>query len=199
MGKGNQQAQNANIKQVRQHTTEYYPVSAQDKAENLKLILTTYSVNSQKEICKNKENCFFGNAPTLAKLNREYDKEAATAWLIPQITELAVYSNSQKEMNDYLVEECANVIASEYYYLKVTELMLFFHNFKAGKYGVFYGSVSPLVITASLQAFLRDRGDVIFHHESELKKKKYEEERKKAISYTEYLELKRIKTAEKSI
>ncbi len=123
-------------------------------------------------------------------MNRDFDKEAATAWLVPQITELAVYSNSQKEMNDYLVEECANVIASEYYYLKLTELMLFFHNFKAGKYGVFYGSVSPLVITSSLQTFLRERNDAIFHHESELRRQRDKEESKHSISYEEYQRLK---------
>lgn len=149
----------------------------------------TYSVSQQTEICKDKDNCFFGNAPTLGKLNREFDKEAATAWLIPQITELAIYSNSQKEMNDYLVEECANIIASEYYYLKLTELMLFFHNFKAGRYGVFYGSVSPLVITVSLQTFLKDRDDAIFHHESKLRLQRDQRDKEKAVSYEEYLRL----------
>lgn len=144
-------------------------------------------------MCKNKDNCFFGNAPTLAVINKEFDKDAAVAWLITQLTELAVYSNSQKEMNDYLVEECAKVIASEFYYLKTTELMLFFYNFKAGKYGVFYGSVSPLVITTSLQQFLRERNDAYFAHESELNKKHLEEQKKNSISHAEYLRLKEEK------
>ena len=126
-------------------------------------------------------------------INKEFDKDSAVAWLITQLTELAVYSNSQKEMNDYLVEECAKVIATEFYYLKTTELMLFFYNFKAGKYGVFYGSVSPLVITTSLQQFLRERNDAYFAHESELNKKRLEEQTKKGIPYTEYLRLKKEK------
>lgn len=71
--------------------------------------------------------------------------------------------------------------------------MLFFYNFKAGKYGVFYGSVSPLVITTSLQQFLRERNDAYFAHESELNKKRLEEQNKNGISYTEYLRLKKEK------
>lgn len=144
-------------------------------------------------MCKNKDNCFFGNAPTLAMINKEFDKDSSVAWLITQLTELAVYSNSQKEMNDYLVEECAKVIATEFYYLKTTELMLFFYNFKAGKYGVFYGSVSPLVITTSLQQFIRERDDAYFYHESELNKKRLEEQNKNGIPYTKYLRLKKEK------
>ena len=43
--------------------------------------------------------------------------------------------------------------------MKLPELMLFFQQFKAGKYGRFYGSVDPMVITTALQEFLRFRAE----------------------------------------
>lgn len=45
--------------------------------------------------------------------------------------------------------------------------MLFFHRFKAGRYGRFYGSVDPLVITTALREFLRDRNLVYDQHRQE--------------------------------
>lgn len=68
--------------------------------------------------------------------------------------------------------------------------MLFFNRFKQGKYGRFYGVVDPLVIMTALQEFLRERGDEIFDHESEINRQRNLEEKSKGISYEEYLQLK---------
>ena len=79
------------------------------------------------------------------------------------------------------------MIATEYYYLKVSELMLFFHRFKTGRYGRFYGSVDPLVITTSLRDFVRERGIAYEQHEQEERERREKEECKNAITYEEYL------------
>lgn len=81
---------------------------------------------------------------------------------------------------------CANVIATEFYYLSVTELMLFFHRFKSGRYGRFYGSVDPLVITTSLRDFLYERAIAYDRHEQEKRQRKEKEWRKNAITWEEY-------------
>lgn len=72
--------------------------------------------------------------------------------------------------------------------------MLFFHRFKTGRYGRFYGAVDPLVITTSLRDFIRERNDAYAIHEQEERKAREKEERrgKVLMSYEEYKELNRI-------
>lgn len=64
------------------------------------------------------------------------------------------------------------MIAQTYSYLKVSELMLFFYQFKQGRYGQFYGAIDPLKIMCALQDFRRERFDAIFDYESEQKEQK---------------------------
>lgn len=152
--------------------------------------MENYSVIKQRDICKNHNLCFFGNAPTLATINNTIDKEASIAWLIPQLTDVAMFSNNQKEMNDCLVEECATIIANEYFYLKTSELMLFFYYFKAGAYCEFYGSVSPLVIMKSLRLFIKDRANAYAKREGEQNLIKAAKNKENSCTYEEYLRLK---------
>ena len=111
---------------------------------------------------------------------------AAIAWLVPQLTNLAEFSNCKTSFGKEQIRSCAEMIVAEYYYMKMTELMLFFYKFKNGEYGQFYGSVSPMVIMVSLRQFKRERNDAIFQHESLLKEKEREESRKGTISAEEY-------------
>ena len=77
----------------------------------------------------------------------------------------------------------------EFGYLKISELMLFFHWFKSGKFGRFYGSVDPLVITTSLRDFMKERVRVIEKYEQEQREKAEEESRKRKISWEEYCKI----------
>ena len=72
-------------------------------------------------------------------------------------------------------------------HLKISELMLFFHRFKSGRYGRFYGSVDPLVITTTIRDFIRERSVAIERHDQEVREKEEAEHRKRVISYKEYL------------
>ena len=146
-----------------------------------------YSPSCQLEICCDSDECFFGNYPTLAEVKRDYGKNAPLTWLVPQLTNLAVYCGSKDKLIKEQYKECAFVIATEYYYLKVSELMLFFHRFKTGRYGRFYGSVDPLVITTSLREFVKERAVAMERHDQEEREKEEAEHRKRAISYEEHM------------
>ena len=65
--------------------------------------------------------------------------------------------------------------------------MLFFVRFKSGRYGKFYGSVDPLVITTSVRDFINERTFAYEQHDREVRSRREKEERKKAITYEEYL------------
>jgi hypothetical protein len=152
----------------------------------LRELLIDYAPNKQVILCQDKELCYFGNSPTLADLNRDYDRLAAIAFLVPQLTNVAEFANCKTSFGEGQIRSCAEMIAAEYYYFKVTELMLFFYKFKAGEYGQFYGSVSPMTIMCSLKSFARDRNDAIFQHESKLREEESERNKKDAISAEEY-------------
>lgn len=69
--------------------------------------------------------------------------------------------------------------------------MLFFNRFKEGRYGRFYGTVDPLIITTALRDFIREREGAHRKRESEEYQKRVDEHRKHAITYEQYQEMKR--------
>lgn len=148
--------------------------------------LTLFNPDLQMKVCKDSQLCFFGDAPVLSELNMAYGEMTATMWLVPQLYDLSEYCGCKEKLQGKPLEECASVIATEFYWLKVSELMLFFHRFKSGRYGRFYGSVDPLVITTSLRAFLNERNNAIAEQEQYEREQEREESRKNAITYEEY-------------
>ncbi len=161
--------------------------------EDRKKLLMDYNPTVQREICSNRDLCFFGKFPTLAKINSTYGTQMSVAWLIPQLMDLSEFCGSKEKLFGDKLEECAWLIAQNYFYLKISELMLFFNRFKQGKYGHFYGSVDPLVIMTALQDFLRERGDAIFDHKSELNLRRIEAQEGEGITYNEYLRRKQLR------
>ena len=135
---------------------------------------------------RNPERAFFGEAPTLAIMRKTYGDGFPATWLLPQILDLVVYSNSKGTLNEQQQEFLAEAIANEYYFLKASELQLFFYRFKTGAYGHFYGVVDPMKIMEGLKQFMKERASEIERHESELRDREREEDSKNAISLREY-------------
>ena len=152
--------------------------------------LTTFNPDVQRKICGNVDVCFFGGAPTLSQINATYGENTATMWLVPQLYNLSEYCGCRDKLDGNPLKECASVIAAEFYYLSVTELMLFFHWFKSGKYGRFYGSIDPLVITTSLRDFLKERNYAYERRENEERTKQREEDAKNSVTWEEYCMMK---------
>lgn len=111
------------------------------------------------------------DAPTLAIMRHAYGEGFPATWLMPQILDLVVYSNSKGTLSDRQAEFLAEVIANEYGFLKASELLLFFYNFKTGKYGRFYGVVDPMRIMEALGEFKDERDRVIEQHRREEEKR----------------------------
>lgn len=151
-----------------------------------KQFLVEFNPDTQMQICNDATVCITGKYPTLAEVRRDYGTSVPTAWLIPQLQDLSWYCGVRDKLNARQLEECAFVIASDFSFLKVSELMLFFHRFKSGRYGKFYGSVDPLVICQALREFVRERNNAIDRIASEERKKKLEEHAKTAVSWKEY-------------
>ena len=154
---------------------------------SLRSFMNTFNPKMQNRYCHDVSRCFFGTAPTLGQLQEAYGKDSAASWVIPQLYNLSEYCGAAGKLTKLQYIELSTIIAAEFHYLKVTELMLFFYRFKSGRYGHFYGSVDPLVITCSLQEFINERGCAIAQNEQEERERRNIEEREGVISYDEYL------------
>lgn len=147
--------------------------------------MVTFNPDCQMQICDNADLCFFGDYPTLAKI-REYGKNTPVIWLVPQLINLSEYCGCKEKLKIEQLEEVARIIARDFYYLKISEIMLFFSRFKSGYYGKFYGAVDPLVIMKSLRIFVQDRRYVLVYHDQERKYQEKIESEKRAVSYETY-------------
>ena len=128
---------------------------------NSENFLVTFNPSAQIIAARHEDRAFFGEAPTLVILKKTYGDNFPGSWLMAQILDLVAYSNSKGTLNEYQAEFLAEVIANDYYYLKASELLLFFYRFKAGRYGHFYGVVDPMRITEALEEFCKERARVL--------------------------------------
>lgn len=146
--------------------------------------LATYNPDVQRFLCADPDVCFFGGAPTLSEINAAYGMQTAVMWLIPQLYNLSEYCGCKDKLEGNPLKECATVIATDFYFLSVSEIMLFFHRFKSGRYGRFYGSIDPLVITTSIRVFLNER--IAAYDEHERAEKERREKEIPTMSWEEY-------------
>lgn len=161
-------------------------MSLSAKYGNLANFMTVFNPDMQYALSAKPEDCFFGMYPTLARMNNEYCDNASIQWLNIQIYNLGEFCGCKDKMSPQQILDCARTISGTYYFLKVSELMLFFFYFKAGKYGTFYGSVDPMKITFALLQFCKERGDANAKHDNEIRMKQIDEFSKSAISYEEW-------------
>lgn len=106
-----------------------------------------------------------GNAPRLSAVKAAWAGGAQT-WLMLQIFDLNEYAGNKDKMSGTQAEQCADIIARDFGYLRVTELMLFFQRVKSGKFGKFYGGVDAITLCAMLREWVRtERSRVVEEQE----------------------------------
>ena len=152
--------------------------------------LARVNPKTQASFALKKEKAIMGEYPTLTDICLAYGKTFSFQWLCPQIVDLSKFTGA-KNLDKEQVEGLATIIAAEYHYLKVTELLLFFYYFKTGRYGRFYGSVDPMVITCALRDFIKERNIFIDQYEREQNNLQRELNKQGAITREQWLEQKK--------
>ena len=152
----------------------------------LKTFLEKYNPSTQMDICKDNNSTFFGGYPTLAELNAEWGCNSAIMWLVPQLYNLSEFCGCKEKLSAEAMQECAKLIVRNYYYLSISEMMMFFIKFKSGSYGQFYGAIDPIKILMSINTFTLYRGFAIECHDREMDRLERENESNNAISREEY-------------
>lgn len=153
----------------------------------------------QTAFARHPDSCYFGDYPTLEQLNAAYGRTMASQWLVAQLTNLSEFSGA-RDVTANQLEDLSRIVAQEYHWLKITELLLFFYRFKTGRYGRFYGSVDPLVITTALREFVGERNAAYARHEQQERERIEEEERKAhpPVTKEEWLLMKENKSGRNS-
>ncbi len=151
----------------------------------------TFNPDLQKNCASNIERTFTGNAPTINHLMQSYKDEQVRIWIMIQLEDLNTFAGTKNKMNSRQMMMICDILLTEYRYLKASEILLFFFQFKSGKYGELYGSVDPLRVTSALIEFASYRRSELFKIESKLREERKEREKlnqaKTAITRNRYL------------
>lgn len=124
---------------------------------NAASFLSTFPPEMQVTAARYTERAYFGKAPSLAAVSYGYGEQTTLVWLCLLLENVNLFAGVKEKMPVARQKELAALIAVEYPYLKVTELLLFFHRLKCGRYGRFYGTVDALFISSALIQFMDER------------------------------------------
>ena len=156
-------------------------------------IATIFTPEAGIKIAANADGCIMADSPTLADIAKEYGSNAPIAWLSVQIADASMFSNSKEVMSEDQGMACAYIIFTKFFYLKLTEILLFFVKFKAGDYEKFYGSVASQKIIISIRSFLSYRSSIMERHERKKKESQKEDTKTEAVSWQRYCEIRKLK------
>lgn len=131
---------------------------------------------------------FKDGTPTLKTLEIAYGIGTAAQWLIPRLSIVNEFAGVKSKMDSWQIQMLATTIAQEYSDLNVGEFEMFFQMLRAGKFGKFYGSVDPMVITDALNDFLDERNILVMRErrrrDEELRQQEIEERKRNAYKPT---------------
>ena len=161
-------------------------VSLMGKYATIIDFLNACNPSMQFQVCKDASSCFFGDFPTLSVIDRTYGERKSRAWLIPQLVDLSLCCGLKEDASREQLEFTATFIATDFHWLKTSELMLFFYRFKAGCYERFYSRFDPQAILSSLRMFILERARAYDARDGELRRRKEAEHKARCISYEEY-------------
>lgn len=167
--------------------------------------LATFNPALQLAAARHAERAYRGTAPQLATVCLGYGEPVAVVWLCIQIENVNLFAGVKEKMSVERQKELAGLILTEYAYLKTSELLLFFHRLKCGRYGRFYGAVDALFIASALLLFLDERRKDLARLQADDERRRQAEAAASAASrqaaspgmtYEEYLSLKRRQQAD---
>lgn len=125
------------------------------------------------------------------KRTGEEIQDMAVVWMQGHLIAVSMFCGAREKMNEWQSKSLCNQIINEHPTLTLMEFILFCSRLRSAKYGKFYGSIDPAEILGSLDLFLKDKRQDIARHMEEVERqrreKEWEESRKNAITYEEFL------------
>jgi len=137
------------------------------------------------------ERAYMAECPTLQNYDITYGESSSMKWVHMQV--LALYGSSSNKDTGIAdgIRIFAQAFASEVKGYKLSELMLFFSRYKAGKYDSSYASFDARRIgNAFFKEFIPERNREIDIIERKRTAQRRNKSKKGCISYEQYLEIK---------
>lgn len=161
----------------------FSPATVKSDAEKVEL-MRIYNPSLQVRYTDNADRCVMGKAPTLAAVKRDYGEQTVLDWLTIQLLDYEKFCSVRDEAvtDENVRRQMVELILGDFFYLKLSEIMLFLRWLKTGKYGELYGRINPQSIFRALRQFCRDRSEIIWRVENERRQKQDEIERQKAMT-----------------
>lgn len=156
--------------------------------------LSIFTPDLQIAAARHPERTYTGTAPTLATIAVGYGEPVAIVWICIQLENVNLFAGVKEKMPVSRQKELSALILTEYPFLKASEMLLFFHQLKCGRYGRFYGSVDALTITTSLLQFMDERRkESVRYRQPDTAAPATTTPSSSGITYEEYLRLKEQK------
>ena len=156
--------------------------------------LSIFTPDLQIAAARHPERTYTGTAPTLATIAVGYGEPVAIVWICIQLENVNLFAGVKEKMPVSRQKELSALILTEYPFLKASEILLFFHRLKCGRYGRFYGSVDALTITTSLLQFMDERRkESVRYRQPDTVAPATTTPSSSGITYEEYLRLKKQK------
>lgn len=108
---------------------------------NAEKFLNTFKPDMQVMAARYTERAYFGTAPMLETVCLGYGELVVMVFICALLEDINLFVGVKEKMPVNRQRELSRLVLAEYPYLKVTELLLFFHRLKCGRYGRFYGMV----------------------------------------------------------
>ena len=155
--------------------------------------LSIFTPDLQIAAARHPERTYTGTAPTLATIAVGYGEPVAIVWICIQLENVNLFAGVKEKMPVSRQKELSALILTEYPFLKASEMLLFFHRLKCGRYGR-YGSVDALTITTSLLQFMDERRkESVRYRQPDTAAPATTTPSSSGITYEEYLRLKKQK------
>lgn len=103
------------------------------------------------------EQAIMSSEPILAGIKKTQGEAPAIAMLELLISDFVKFFTVGKGMNRDQIIETAKLFYTEFYYLKLSDIKLFFSQMKTGHYGVIYDRIDGNVIFTHLRTYCEER------------------------------------------
>lgn len=129
--------------------------------------------------------------PKLRTIAEAYGQNfCVTSFMKAHMVKVNEFSGAKNKLDDGQVVDLCEQILAEYGYLNLFEFIVFCGRLRSGKYEDFYGSVDPMRIMKSLEAFMKDRWNDIVREEkrieSERQEREYNERLKNSVTFEQW-------------
>lgn len=152
-----------------------------------------FTPDAGARISRNREGCIMNTqCPTIGDVRREYGYQMAFRWLFIHITDAASKVSAQQRPGKSQIDGIAVQMMEQYFYLKLTEIMLFFDMFKRGVLGDVYNAFDSRSVFRAMKAFNVLRGDVIKSSEEKEHMEELRRDMDKRVTWEQYCKMKGI-------